>query len=96
MFRSRRPRSHYCVAAWGTARSLAQATGRKNTVPTMEQALKEGKSLDQKLTEIAEKEITPALLSEDVADEDRSEEQRGQTHHKGSSSRSGRHAPRHS
>ena len=61
---------HYCIAAWGTARSLAQATGRKATAHAMEKALQEGKSLDEKLTELAEKEITPALLSEELAEDD--------------------------
>lgn len=54
---------HYCVAAWGTTRSLAQALGEKTIVQAMERALKEGKALDEELTEIAEKELTPALLS---------------------------------
>jgi ferritin-like metal-binding protein YciE len=87
---------HYCIAAWGTARSLAQATGLKTTVRAMEQALKEGKSLDEKLTELAEKEITPALLAEDSDEEESSEEESsGQTPRKETSSRSNRHAPRH-
>lgn len=56
---------HYCIAAWGTARSLAQAMSQKTAAKTMERALKEGKALDDQLTELAEKEITPALLSEE-------------------------------
>jgi ferritin-like metal-binding protein YciE len=67
---------HYCIASWGTARSLAQATGQKKVVKVMEQALKEGSDVDEKLTELAESEITPALLEgtsesdEDAEDED--------------------------
>ena len=53
---------HYCIAAWGTARSLAQALGQKATVRAMERALGEGKSLDEQLTRLAEQEITPSLL----------------------------------
>jgi ferritin-like metal-binding protein YciE len=53
---------HYCIAAWGTAKSLAQATGERTVVQSMERALKEGKTLDEDLTQLAEKEITPALL----------------------------------
>src|SRR5882762_3554717 len=33
---------HYCIAAWGTARSLAQAVGQKTAGQAMERALKEG------------------------------------------------------
>ena len=58
---------HYCIAAWGTARSLAQALEQRNTVKAMERALKEGKSLDQQLTQLSEQEITPALLSMESA-----------------------------
>ena len=61
---------HYCIAAWGTARSLAKATGHETTVRAMEQELKDGRKLDEKLTELAEKEITPALLSEEMEDEE--------------------------
>jgi ferritin-like metal-binding protein YciE len=73
---------HYCIAAWGTARSLAQAVGQKTAVKAMERALKEGKARDERLTELAENEITPALLAgsqdeeSDEADEaDESEDQ---------------------
>jgi ferritin-like metal-binding protein YciE len=54
---------HYCIAAWGTARSLAQAVEEKTTVQTMQRALKEGGQFDEQLTKLAEQEITPALLS---------------------------------
>jgi ferritin-like metal-binding protein YciE len=55
---------HYCIAAWGTARSLAEATQQQTAVKAMERALKEGKTMDEQLTELAEKEITPQLLAE--------------------------------
>jgi ferritin-like metal-binding protein YciE len=58
---------HYCIAAWGTAKSLAEAVGNKTASRAMDRAIKEGKSVDEQLTQLAEKEITPALL--DVADE---------------------------
>jgi ferritin-like metal-binding protein YciE len=64
---------HYCIAAWGTARSLAQAVGQKTAVRAMERALKEGGGFDDKLTQLAEKEVTPALLSE-APDEEQDEE----------------------
>jgi ferritin-like metal-binding protein YciE len=81
---------HYCIAAWGTARSLAQAVEQKTTVRAMERALKEGKSFDEELTDLAENEITPALLSRDSEEEGSSGEERsGRT---GRSRGSERHA----
>jgi ferritin-like metal-binding protein YciE len=59
---------HYCIAAWGTAKSLAQATGQKSATRAMERALKEGRSYDEQLTQLAENKITPALLSEEEDD----------------------------
>jgi len=55
---------HYCIAAWGTAKSLAQAVGQKTAVRAMERALKEGGAFDEQLTQLAEQEVTPALLSQ--------------------------------
>jgi ferritin-like metal-binding protein YciE len=55
---------HYCVAAWGTAKALGQATEQPAVVRSMERALKEGKSLDEELTELAESEINPAVMSQ--------------------------------
>jgi ferritin-like metal-binding protein YciE len=54
---------HYCIAAWGTARALAKAVDQKTAGRAMESALKEGPAFDEELTELAEREITPALLS---------------------------------
>jgi ferritin-like metal-binding protein YciE len=65
---------HYCVAAWGTARSLAEAVEQQDVVKSMQRALQEGKKMDEALTQLAEKEITPQLLqaaaNEDESDDD--------------------------
>jgi ferritin-like metal-binding protein YciE len=61
---------HYCIAAWGTARSLAQAVGEETTVEAMERALEEGKTMDEQLTQLAEQEITPQLLAAEEAEEE--------------------------
>jgi ferritin-like metal-binding protein YciE len=79
---------HYCIAAWGTARSLAQADGQKSIVRSMENALEEGKKLDQQLTPLAEEEITPALMSGESASEDSSEDE-GEEQPRGRSRKSG-------
>ncbi len=70
---------HYCIAAWGTAKSLAEAMDEKTVVRSMERALKEGKSFDEQLTELAEKEITPALISaeEEMEEAEGEEEEQG-------------------
>lgn len=52
---------HYCIASWGTARALAAAAGERQLVGAMERALEEGRTYDERLTELAEVEITPAL-----------------------------------
>ena len=54
---------HYCIAAWGTAKALAQAVGQKTATRAMERALKEGGPFDERLTKLAAEEITPALLA---------------------------------
>jgi ferritin-like metal-binding protein YciE len=65
---------HYCIAAWGTAKSLAQACDLKTAAQAMERALKEGKSFDEELTQFAEKEITPALTAGDDSQEEEDDE----------------------
>jgi ferritin-like metal-binding protein YciE len=83
---------HYCIAAWGTSRALGQALGMETVVKSMERALEEGKALDQQLTQLAEQEITPALLAEedteDAAEEEEEEEaSSGRSRRAGSSER---------
>jgi ferritin-like metal-binding protein YciE len=55
---------HYCIAAWGTAKAFAGALGQTTVKQCMERALKEGKSFDEQLTQLAEKEINPAVVRE--------------------------------
>lgn len=55
---------HYCIAAWGTAKAIAQVTGQKNAVKAMDRALKEGKAYDEQLTQISEREVLAELLSQ--------------------------------
>jgi len=78
---------HYCIAAWGTARSLAQAVEEDTTVEAMQRALDEGGPFDQKLTKLAEEEITPALLSAEEADESEEEESGNESTGDGAGSR---------
>ena len=66
---------HYCIAAWGTSRALAQALGVEPVIKSMDRVLESGKALDQALTALAEQEITPELLAEEDADEAAEEEE---------------------
>lgn len=75
---------HYCIAAWGTTKALAQAVGQKSAVKAMDRALEEGKELDEQLTQLAEQEVTPALMSQ--ASE---EEEEGATEVRGRSRKNG-------
>jgi ferritin-like metal-binding protein YciE len=61
---------HYCIAAWGTVRALSQALGHKEPARAMERALKEGKAYDERLTQLAEQEVTPALLAQGAGEEE--------------------------
>jgi ferritin-like metal-binding protein YciE len=64
---------HYCIAAWGTARSLASSAGQRSVVKAMERALQEGNSMDESLTKLAEETINPQVFAE-ASEEDEEEE----------------------
>lgn len=53
---------HYCIAAWGTARSMGRLLGEERVIQTMDRVLGEGKDLDEQLTRLAEEEVNPAML----------------------------------
>ena len=78
---------HYCIAAWGTARSLGEALGQKATVKAMERAIKEGKSFDEQLTSLAEEEVTPALLAEGSEEDEEEVEEAPRSRRNGGSDR---------
>jgi ferritin-like metal-binding protein YciE len=63
---------HYCIAAWGTARSIGRLLEQDKVVKTMEQVLDEGKRFDEELTKLAEEEINPRMLGDE--DEEAEEE----------------------
>src|SRR5690606_23411007 len=66
---------HYCIAAWGTAKALGEAMSQQDLVAARERALDEGKAYDERLTQLAESEITPALqaAAEGLEDSDEDE-----------------------
>jgi ferritin-like metal-binding protein YciE len=64
---------HYCIAAWGTAKSLGKLLGQQKVVEVMERALEEGKQFDKEMTQLAEEEINVAMLSEEETEEEEEE-----------------------
>jgi ferritin-like metal-binding protein YciE len=48
---------HYEIAAYGTAKALAERLGQSDVVSLLEETLNEEKETDQKLTELAESEV---------------------------------------
>jgi ferritin-like metal-binding protein YciE len=62
---------HYCIAAWGTARSMGRLLGEDRVIKSMERVLKEGKQLDEELTRLAEEEVNPLMLNEQAGSADR-------------------------
>lgn len=54
---------HYEIAAYGSARAMAQTLGNKNVVKMLQQTLDEEGEADQKLTEICEGEVLSAAAS---------------------------------
>lgn len=80
---------HYCIAAWGTTRSMGQLFGQQKVVEAMERALEEGKRFDEEMTQLAESEVNPAMLGgEGESDEgDEGEEESGSSSSKKSSGR---------
>jgi ferritin-like metal-binding protein YciE len=66
---------HYCIAAWGTAKSMGKLLDQQKVVEVMERALEEGKQFDQEMTQLAEEEINVAMLTEEEAEEEEEEEE---------------------
>jgi ferritin-like metal-binding protein YciE len=53
---------HYEIAAYGTLRSFARQLGNEYAVELLEQTLEEEKSVDHRMTEIAEGAVNPASV----------------------------------
>lgn len=57
---------HYCIASWGTARSLGRLLDEKPVAELMENLLKDGRDYDEYLTGVAEKELNPRMRKHDA------------------------------
>lgn len=65
---------HYCIAAWGTVKALGRAAQQEDLVAAMERALEEGRDYDERLTQLAESEITPQFLGQGAQGEEQGED----------------------
>jgi ferritin-like metal-binding protein YciE len=66
---------HYCIAAWGTAKSMGRLLDQQKVVEVMERALEEGKQFDKEMTQLAEEEINVAMLTEEEEEEEETTEE---------------------
>jgi ferritin-like metal-binding protein YciE len=53
---------HYEIAAYGSARTLAEACGHQEVAQLLDDTLEEEKQADQKLNQIALSEVNPSAL----------------------------------
>ena len=53
---------HYEIASYGTMAALAKAAGQAEVAQLLAQTLQEEKQTDEKLTQLAESELNPAML----------------------------------
>ena len=63
---------HYEIAAYGTARTLAQTLGNTEAAQLLEESLEEEKEADQRLTEIAEAAVNVEASSEEDEEDETS------------------------
>ena len=55
---------HYCIAAWGTVRSLANEVGQQDLARGMQRALDDGYALDRELSNLAEGRVNPTAIEQ--------------------------------
>jgi len=63
---------HYEIAAYGTARTMAETLGHKKAVKLLDQTLREEKAADEKLTRIAESVVNARAAGLGAAEEEES------------------------
>jgi ferritin-like metal-binding protein YciE len=68
---------HYEIAAYGTARTLAQYLGENEAADLLEQTLDEEKEADQLLTQIAESSVNSQAASREGEGEDEEDDESG-------------------
>ncbi len=67
---------HYEMAAYGTARTMAELLGEQEVVDLLQQTLDEEKAADEKLTQVVEQEIYPqAQVGQEGEEDEEGEEE---------------------
>lgn len=67
---------HYEIASYGTMAALAKAAGQAEVAELLAQTLQEEKQTDEKLTQLAEGELNPAMI-EAAGEQDAANDKRG-------------------
>jgi ferritin-like metal-binding protein YciE len=57
---------HYCIAAWGTVKAIANEVGQQELGEIMQRAVDEGYRWDEEMTRIAESRINPEAIESSV------------------------------
>ena len=68
---------HYEIAAYGTMATLAKAAGEQEIAKLLAETLQEEKQTDEKLTQLAESELNPAMLAEAQEEAEPANDRRG-------------------
>lgn len=68
---------HYEIASYGTMAALAKAAGQTEVAELLAQTLQEEKQTDEKLTQLAESELNPAMLEAAAGGSEPANEKRG-------------------
>jgi ferritin-like metal-binding protein YciE len=66
---------HYCIAAWGTVRSIAGQLGENELAAVMQSALDEGYEWDRAMTDLAEQAVNPIAAEGEEDDEYEAEDE---------------------
>jgi ferritin-like metal-binding protein YciE len=66
---------HYCIAVWGTVKSMALEMGEQDLAKVMQRALDEGYRLDKELTKLAESRVNPSAMESAAGEEDDDEDE---------------------
>jgi ferritin-like metal-binding protein YciE len=68
---------HYEIASYGTMAALAKAAGQAEVAELLAQTLQQEKQTDEKLTQLAESELNPAMLEAAAGGQEAANEKRG-------------------
>lgn len=74
---------HYEIAAYGTMAALAKAAGEEEVAGLLAETLQEEKKTDEMLSQLAEREINPAMIAALTGEEEEQEQPRAANDRRG-------------